>query len=149
MFTPSWMPSNHVPDVIAGCETVEEFLLTNSRLSSTNPGDFVEIMRGNYILARQRGQLERFKAASMHRDHQQYNQLQEDVLLPHLHRARARILLLWSGADATVPMARGVELLKRAPSADMLVFGGAAHMVMIDRPEAFNSVLLAWLQAAC
>jgi pimeloyl-ACP methyl ester carboxylesterase len=134
-------------DVTGGCETVEEFLATNSRLSTTNPPEFVHILRANYRLARERGQLERFKAASMNGDYRQYKRLQEDLLLPHLSEASARILLVWAGADATVPVARGMKLLERVPQADMHILAGAAHMVMIDRAEAFNSLLLGWLPA--
>lgn len=129
-------------DVTTGCETADDFLARNSSLSSTNPPDLVEILRENYRLARQRGQLERLRAASLKGDYRDYNRVQEEALLPHLHRVPARVLLIWGGADATVPVARGVRLLERVPQADMHVLGGAAHMLMIDRAPAFNALLL-------
>lgn len=132
-------------DVTGGCETIEDFLTTNSRLSKTNPADLTAILRENYVLARDRGQLERLKAASVQGDYRRYNQIQEDVLLPNLHRLDARVLLIWPAADETVPVTRGVKLLERVPQADMHILGGAAHMVMIDRDKAFNDLLLAWL----
>lgn len=132
-------------DVTGGCESLENFLSTNSRLSSTKPPEFLDILRSNYALARERGQLERLKDVAMHGDYREYNRLQEDLLLPRLHQATARILLVWAGADATVPVARGMKLLEQVPQADMHILGGAAHMVMIDRSEAFNCLLLGWL----
>jgi len=132
-------------NVLGGCETEEEFLQTNASLSLTNPPLFTDIMRENYRLARQRGQLERFKDAARVRNGSDYTRIQEEYLLPFLGSLRAPLLLAWSGHDSTVPVSRGIKLLERAPQADMYVFAKAAHMLMIDRPHAFNTTLTAWL----
>ncbi|APH71672.1 alpha/beta fold hydrolase [Aquibium oceanicum] len=135
-------------DVLGGCETEEAFLRTNAALSLTNPPTFIDIMKENYRLARRRGQLERFKDAALLRGDSDYTRVQEEHLLPFLGEMRARLLLAWSGRDATVPVSRGLKLLERAPQADMHVFADAAHMLMIDRPRAFNAMLAMWLGAA-
>lgn len=132
-------------NVLDGCETEDDFLRTNASLSLKGPPEFIDIMRENYRLARQRGQLERFKEAARSRTASDYTQIQEDHLLPHLATMKAKLFIAWSGCDETVPVARGIKLLERAPQADMHVFADAAHMVMIDRPHAFNSTLAAWL----
>ncbi len=135
-------------NVLDGCETEEDFLRTNAGLSTKNPPEFVDIMRKNYRLARQRGQLERFKEAARNRSDTEYTQVQEDYVLPYLRSMRARLLIAWSGCDQTVPVARGIKLLERAPQADMHIFADAAHMVMIDRPYEFNRVIGTWLNSS-
>lgn len=133
-------------NVGTGCETEDDFIRTNSRLSVTNPTPFLDMLRANYRLARARGQLERFKAAAQNGDYRSYTKIQEEKILPHLKHAPARKLLLWASEDATVPVSRGIKLLKHLPGADMRVFADAAHMVMIDRPTAFNFMLSNWLR---
>lgn len=135
-------------NVLGGCDTEEEFLRTNASLSLTNPPAFIDIMRENYRLARQRGQLERFKDAARVRGDSDYTRIQEEYLLPYLGTMRAPLFLAWSGHDPTVPVSRGLKLLQRAPHADMYVFAHAAHMLMIDRPHAFNTALATWLRSA-
>lgn len=134
-------------NVLDGCETEEDFLRTNARLSTKNPPEFVEILRKNYRLACESGQLQRFKEAARKRDDAEYTRVQEDHLLPHLRTLRGRLFIVWSGCDETVPVARGIKLLERAPQADMHIFADAAHMVMIDRPNEFNEILGAWLNS--
>jgi len=126
-----------------------DFLRTNACLSLTNPPAFSDIMRANYRLARQRGQLERFKQAARAGGGGDYTRVQEEHLLPFLGGMKASLFLAWSGRDATVPVSRGVALLARAPQADMHVFADSAHMLMIDRPHAFNAMLAMWLRSAC
>lgn len=132
-------------NVLDGCETEKDFLRTNARLSTKNPPEFVAILRRNYRLACESGQLERFKEAARTRSDTEYTQVQEDHLLPHLRTLRAKLFIAWSGGDDTVPVARGIKLLERAPQADMHIFANAAHMVMIDRPREFNRTVRAWL----
>ena len=134
-------------NVLDGCETEESFLRTNAQLSTKNPPEFVEILRKNYRLACEAGQLDRFKEAARIRSDSEYTQVQEDYLLPHLHTLRARLFIAWSGCDETVPVARGIKLLERAPHADMHIFAHAAHMVMVDRPREFNKIIRAWLSS--
>lgn len=132
-------------DVIDGCETEDDFLRTNSNLCLTNPPEFIGIMRENYRLAVRRGQLKRFKEAARSGGDTDYTLVQENHLLPHLGTMKAKLFIAWSGCDETVPIARGMKLLERAPQADLHVFADAAHMVMVDRSDAFNRILAAWL----
>jgi pimeloyl-ACP methyl ester carboxylesterase len=132
-------------NVLDGCETEEDFLRTNARLSTKNPPEFIRILKGNYRLACESGQLQRFKEAARKKDDTDYTQIQEDHLRPHLPSLRAELFIAWSGCDETVPVARGIKLLERAPQADMHIFADAGHMVMIDRPHDFNRILGAWL----
>lgn len=129
-------------DVEGGCATEESFVETIGRLSTTNPPDYLAILRSNYRDARQNGQFERLCAASTKGDYAGYTQVQEEWLFPFLGSIEARIMLVWAGADATVPIARGIKLLERLPAADMHILADAAHMVMIDRSETFNRLLL-------
>lgn len=131
-----------VYDVAGGCTTEEDFVATIAPLSTTNPPDYLDLMRRNYRDARNSGQFERLIEASVKGDYKNYTRLQEEMLFPGLPQITARTLLIWAGADATVPVARGVALLDLLPDADMHVLGHAAHMVMIDRPRAFNRLLL-------
>lgn len=134
-------------NVTEGCDTEEDFIRTNARLSTKNPPEFVELLKKNYRLACESGQLERFKQAARKKNDTEYTQIQEDHLLPHLCTMKAKLFIAWSGCDETVPVARGIKLLERAPQADMHIFADAAHMVMIDRPSEFNCILRAWLRS--
>ncbi|MER8447356.1 alpha/beta hydrolase [Mesorhizobium sp. M1066] len=134
-------------NVLEGCNTEEDFLRTNARLSTKNPPEFVELLRKNYRLACETGQLERFRQAARIKDDTEYIQIQEDHLLPHLPTMQAKLFLAWSRCDETVPVARGIKLLERAPQADMHIFADAAHMVMIDRPQEFNCIVSMWLRS--
>ncbi|WP_397543241.1 alpha/beta fold hydrolase [Roseovarius salis] len=132
-------------DVEGGCATEEDFVETIGRLSTTNPPDYLALLRKNYRDARKNGQFERLCASSTKGDYVSYTQVQEEWLFPFLSSIEARAMLIWAGADETVPIARGIKLLERLPDADMHILAGAAHMVMIDRPETFNSILLDFL----
>ncbi|SEM38786.1 2-hydroxymuconate semialdehyde hydrolase [Roseovarius azorensis] len=134
-----------VYDVAGSCTTEDDFIATIAPLSTTNPPDYLDVMRRNYRAARNSGQFERLTEASFKGDYKSYTRLQEEMLVPSLSEITARTLLIWAGADATVPVARGVALLDLLSSADMHVLGRAAHMVMIDRPRAFNRLLMDFL----
>ncbi|WP_118135514.1 alpha/beta fold hydrolase [Oceanicella sp. SM1341] len=129
------------------CDTEAGFLRTIAPLSLTNPPDYLALMRGNYRTAIASGQRERLAAAAAAggtwRD---YVRLQEEHLFPRLGGLSQPALLAWAACDETVPVARALRLHERMPGADLHVFARAAHMVMIDRPEAFNALLLHWLE---
>lgn len=132
-------------DVESGCATEGAFIETIGRLSTTNPTDYLSILRSNYREARKNGQFERLCAASTKGDYASYTRVQEEWLFPFLQSIEARIMLIWAGADETVPVSRGIKLLERLPKADMHILADAAHMVMIDRPDTFNRILLDFL----
>lgn len=134
-------------DVAGGCATEEDFIRTIGRLSLTNPPDYLDLLRANYRQARENGQFERLIAASTKGDYASYVRVQEEALFPHLAQIAAPVMLVWAREDATVPVARGVALLDRIPWADLHVLANAAHMVMIDRPDTVNRLLLGFLSA--
>ncbi|MBV9734907.1 MAG: alpha/beta hydrolase [Acidisphaera sp.] len=79
-------------------------------------------------------------------DYRAYVRLQEDHLLPYLPQMTAPTLLIWANEDATVPVERGLALMRLIPRADMHVLNGSGHALMHDRPETVTR-LLAWFCA--
>ncbi|MDX2000502.1 MAG: alpha/beta hydrolase [Thermoanaerobaculia bacterium] len=67
-----------------------------------------------------------------------YRAVVENVRLP--------VLLVWGEKDDTVPVAESYLLTTRWPQAQRLVLEGAGHAAYLDRPEAFNNALLAFLR---
>jgi pimeloyl-ACP methyl ester carboxylesterase len=55
-------------------------------------------------------------------------------------------LLIWGARDTLVPAAAGAVMRDALPNARLLTLGGASHVAMFDRPHAFNSALLRFLQ---
>ena len=70
--------------------------------------------------------------------------LAEDVR-EDLQRIEAPTLLVWGQRDTLVPPAVGDLLREEIPNSRLLVFEGASHVPMFDRPEEFDAVLLAFL----
>lgn len=136
--------ATQVYDVLGGCTSEADFIRTIEPLSTTNPPEYIDLLRSNYRKARANGQYERLCRASLNGDYARYTELQERALFPRLSRLQARALLVWAGADPTVPVARGLKLMELMPAADMVVLASASHMVMIDRPDAFNRALVGW-----
>lgn len=71
--------------------------------------------------------------------------LRDDVR-PLLARIRAPTLVLWGEWDALVPLEGGRLLRARIPDARLAIVPRAAHNPMIDRPEAFNRLVLRFLR---
>lgn len=67
-----------------------------------------------------------------------YRAVVETVRLP--------VLLVWGEKDETVPVAESYLLTTRWPQAQRLVLEGAGHAAYLDRPEAFNTALVAFLR---
>ncbi|KEF35405.1 dihydrolipoamide acetyltransferase [Deinococcus sp. RL] len=63
-------------------------------------------------------------------------------LLPHL---RARTLVVWGARDVLVPPALGRRLAAAIPGARYAEIPRAGHVVMVDAPEPFNALVLAFL----
>lgn len=134
--------------VADGCRTEDAFIRTISGLSVTNPPEYLQILRSNYRAAVATDQFLRLSVFSADcRDYTRYTLLQEEVIHPYLSAVKARALLIWAAEDDTVPVERGKRLLDLIPGADMYVLARAAHMVMIDRPDAFNRLLSDFLLA--
>ncbi len=69
----------------------------------------------------------------------------DDDVRPLLARIRSRTLLLWGALDPLTPLAQGEEMARAIPEARLHVFPAAAHIPMVEWPEAFNRTLLAFL----
>lgn len=81
-------------------------------------------------------------------DYHAYVRLQEKHILPGLRDLTIPALLIWAGEDATVPVERGLALLRLMRGADMYVVGAAGHNLMHDRPEIVTSLLRGFCASA-
>jgi pimeloyl-ACP methyl ester carboxylesterase len=70
--------------------------------------------------------------------------LRDDVR-PLLPGVRAPTLIVWGERDSLVPLEHARELRAGIPGARLLVLEGAYHNPMVDRAEAFNAAVLAFL----
>ncbi len=70
-----------------------------------------------------------------------------DDVRPLLPRIRSRTLLVWGALDPLTPLAQGQAMARAIPGARLRVFRAAAHIPMVEWPEAFNRALLAFLAA--
>jgi pimeloyl-ACP methyl ester carboxylesterase len=135
-------------DYASGASDTEAgFMRANAILSRRNPPDFLAYMRESYRRAVARGQLQDFK--DVQSDVAAYTRLQEEHVLPFFGKASAQTLLIWPDRDPTVPVQRGLALLGHIPGAEMHILPDAAHMVMLDKAEAFNRILRYWLDQPC
>ncbi len=136
-------------DYGGGVDTEDGFIRTNSRLGKANDPEFEAIIRDNYRRATAAGQVEMFRhLPEAESDPIKYVALQETYIHPFLPQFTVPTLLIWAAEDGTVPVERGLKLMRLFPKADMHVFAGAAHMVMLDRTDDFNRLLMNWCSAA-
>ena len=132
-------------DYRGGADTEDGFILMNSRLSKIADAQFELMLRENYRRAVASGQIEMFRRRTpSETDPENYARLQEKYIHPHLGQLVMPVLIMWAAEDPSVPVERAVRLMRLIPHADLHVFGGAAHMVMLDRREAFNRLLADW-----
>jgi pimeloyl-ACP methyl ester carboxylesterase len=68
-----------------------------------------------------------------------------DDVRPLLPRIQAPTLVLWGEKDNWVPLAHGEEMYEKIPGARFEILRRAAHNPMVDRPFAFNRVVLDFL----
>jgi pimeloyl-ACP methyl ester carboxylesterase len=68
-----------------------------------------------------------------------------DDVRPLLPSVVAPTLVLWGEGDTWVPLRHALQLRRAIPRASLVVLRGAAHMPMVDRPEAFNRLVLRFL----
>jgi pimeloyl-ACP methyl ester carboxylesterase len=61
-------------------------------------------------------------------------------------RIRQRTLVLWGEHDRLIPLARGEELARRIPNAQLEVIPGAAHLPLEEQPELSNKALEEFLR---
>ncbi len=64
-----------------------------------------------------------------------------------LRRARVPILLVYGDRDPWVPLEQAVKLRRQLPDARLFVAPGVGHVVVAERPSAFNTVMLQFLRA--
>jgi len=141
-----WMEaSKSAYDYGGGADTEDGFIRANGSLSRAADPALERLLRGNYRRAAAAGQIEMFRnLPADERDLDLYVRLQETHIHPHLAALETPTLIVWASSDPTVPVERGVALMRLFPQADLHVFGGASHMVMLDRAEGFNRLLAGW-----
>jgi pimeloyl-ACP methyl ester carboxylesterase len=141
-----WMAAGKVAyDYRNGIDTEDDFIRTNSSLSKIADKRFEQMLRENYRRAAASGQIQMFRQRTAgETDSERYLQLQEKHIHPYLSQLAMPVLIVWAAEDATVPVERAVRLMRLMPHADLHVFGGASHMVMVDRREGFNALLASW-----
>ncbi|MDZ4737010.1 MAG: alpha/beta hydrolase [Rhodospirillaceae bacterium] len=141
-----WMEaSSHAYDFRALTENEEAYIGGNSRLGKLQDAEYEAIVRDAYRRAAARNQLEIFRnLPEAETDFLKYVELQEKHIHPHVASLTMPTLLVWATEDRTVPVERGLALMRLLPNADLHVLSRASHMVMLDRTDDFNRLLLAW-----
>ena len=64
-----------------------------------------------------------------------------------LRLARPPVLLAYGDRDPWVPLEQAVRLRRQLPDARLFVAPGVGHVVVAERPSAFNTVMLQFLRA--
>jgi pimeloyl-ACP methyl ester carboxylesterase len=124
----------------------DRLVATEERLARRSDPDFEALLRVNYRRDVATGHVEMFRELGRGRaDYGAYTAVQEREVLPFLDRLRAPTTLIWGGADATVPIARGEALAGLIPEARLEVLDGAGHWVMHDAPFLFTETVMAGL----
>lgn len=71
----------------------------------------------------------------------------EDLAL-ELQRISAPTLLIWGREERFSTLEHALLFLRRIPRADLTILAGCGHWVQWERPEAFNRLVLEFLDAA-
>lgn len=71
--------------------------------------------------------------------------LRDDVR-PLLPQILAPTLIVWGELDSWVPVAHALEMRRAIPESSLVILRRAAHMPMVDRPQAFNRLVLRFLE---
>lgn len=69
-----------------------------------------------------------------------FNQRLNDITQP--------TLITWGRHDALLPVANALAGAERMPNAHLRIFENSAHAPMLEEPEAFNSVVLEFLETS-
>jgi len=141
-----WMAASKAAYNYKGGADSEEGFIRGNAILQRNADPAIEAMlRENYRRALASGQIEMFRRRPADEtDIERYTLLQEEHIDPYLPQLALPVLIVWAAEDPTVPVERGLRLARLCPGADFHVFGGASHMVMFDRREAFNGLLAVW-----
>lgn len=73
--------------------------------------------------------------------------LRDDVR-PCLPSVAASTLIIWGERDNWVPVEHALEFRRAIPDSSLVILRRAAHMPMVDRPDAFNRLVLRFLAGA-
>jgi pimeloyl-ACP methyl ester carboxylesterase len=68
-------------------------------------------------------------------------------LKKRIHRIKAPTLIVWGEGDGLISAAYGPEFQKRIPGSKLVVIPKAAHLPMVEQPEAFVGAVTAFLEA--
>jgi pimeloyl-ACP methyl ester carboxylesterase len=141
-----WMEASAAAyDVAEGKATEEVCVANDPHLRRGNDAEYETILRENYRRARRSGTYAMFQSLpASETDYSLYTRLQEEHLFPRLGRLDVSALLIWARDDPTVPVERGLKLMDMIAEAELHLIGDAGHMVMHDKPDAFNRLLRAW-----
>ena len=121
---------------------VESCIQTYRHLAVTRDPEGEAYLREAYKLAVEAGRVEIFQnMPETETNYDTYLKLQEEYIHPYLKDLKMPALLVWATEDKTVPVERGLMLLELIPDGEMHIFTDAAHMVMYDRADEFNSLL--------
>jgi pimeloyl-ACP methyl ester carboxylesterase len=122
---------------------------TEGHLRTKQDPAFETILRQNFRHARDSGStdclLRHATSSAGNAGYENYTALQERLIFPFLPHLTCPTLLVWAGADATVPVARGLALADLIPRAEMHVFPHAGHWVMHEEAAGFNRLLDSWI----
>lgn len=107
------------------------------------------LLREQFERAMASGQAELMRG--LHRngptDYREYVRLQEEHLFPHLTGMTAPTLLIWANEDPTVPVERGLALMRLIPQADMYVVNGSGHTLTHDRANTVTRLIATFCAA--
>lgn len=124
----------------------EIFVRSEGHLRYRTDPAFEARLRDNFRVACLSGNRDCFlNLARSRSDYGNYAALQERHILPFLPQMITPALLVWGGADETVPVARGLKLAALMPRSEMHVFPHAGHWVMHEAHEGFNRLLSGWI----
>ena len=70
----------------------------------------------------------------------------DGLLWREAHRLRQRVLLLWGREDRVNPLDGALVALKQIRRAQLHVFGGCGHWVMLEKFDEFNRLAISFLE---
>jgi 4,5:9,10-diseco-3-hydroxy-5,9,17-trioxoandrosta-1(10),2-diene-4-oate hydrolase len=71
---------------------------------------------------------------------------EDGLLWRDVHRLRQRVLLIWGREDRVNPLDGALVALKQIRRAQLHVFGGCGHWVMLEKFDEFNRLAIGFLE---
>ncbi len=142
-----WMQASaKAYDYLGRSESEAAFVESETRLAEREDPEFEAVLRSNFRQALVSGNVAMFREkARRSSSFESYTALQEKEIFPHIGKLKAPALLIWPGADRTVPVGRGEALAELIPGSEFHVIPNAGHWVMHDDATRFNGLMKAWL----